>query len=289
LPTLKRLFGDLAEGGTKGVVFEGGGEPLLFGEFPQALEASLERGLSAGLITNGLLLFGKSAPAPLLSELKWIRVSLDAASDGQFRSLKGSPGYAEALANVSRLCGLSPKPVVGVGYVLTDGNDDPALLRSLAFSLRDMGADYLQIRPVVDHPELDSRRSAGELGEALSGASGPGFNVDLAPLSDNLPEGNLGLPCRAHSITAVVGADTKVFICGRLNGWAGFSHAGFLAGGGTGERPGFKAAWTGELRKTQNRVLSSPSFCSGRCPRCRITKYNRLLDVLARLRTPDFI
>jgi pyruvate-formate lyase-activating enzyme len=282
---LTRLFEDLAGGGTTGVTFEGGGEPLLSELFPEALESCLGHGLSAGLITNGLMLFARHVPEKLVSRLSWVRVSLDAANEAQYRALKGAKGFAKAFENVVRLAKLKRGPAVGVGYVLTNLNDDPRLLRLLAEKLRDAGADYLQIRPVVDHPELESR---ADLSGTFSGISGPGFRVDLAPLSDNLPEGNLGLPCRAHSITAVICADARIFTCGRLNDRPFFPHIGDLALMSSAPAD-FGPAWNGKLRKMQNRVLARPSFCSENCPRCRITKYNRLLDDLQRIRTPDFI
>jgi MoaA/NifB/PqqE/SkfB family radical SAM enzyme len=293
LSELDDLFGELAAGGTRGVTFEGGGEPLLAtlnshsrtGIFWKALVSCLKHGLSPGLITNGLLLFTETAPAELLPALRWVRVSLDAANETQYKALKGSRGFSKAFGNIERLAKLVPKPVVGAGYVLTNLNDNPAALRILAQRLRDAGADYLQIRPVVDHPELESRR---DLAPALSDLSGPGFNVDLAPLSDNLPAGNLGLPCRAHSITAVITADTRIFTCGRLNDRPFFPHIGAMAVEADGEW-GFTKSWNGKLRQMQNRVLGRASFCAENCPRCRITKYNRLIDDLLRMRTPDFI
>jgi MoaA/NifB/PqqE/SkfB family radical SAM enzyme len=280
---LERLFDDLAAGGARGVVFEGGGEPLLSPLFPEAAEACAGRGLAAGLITNGLRLFADAAGADSLARLQWIRVSLDAASEGQYASLKGRRGYARALRNIALLCSLDPRPAVGVGYVLTSRNDDPALLRELGLTLKGLGADYLQIRPVVDHPELESRR---DLSEALADLQDGSFSVNLAPLSDNLPVGNLGLPCLAHSLSAVICADLRVFVCGRLNADPSFPPMGVL---GQGHGEGFGGIWRGEGRAAQNALLLDGAWCAARCPRCRMTKYNRLLADLGRLKTPDFI
>jgi MoaA/NifB/PqqE/SkfB family radical SAM enzyme len=283
---LDRLFAELAEGGTKGVVFEGGGEPLMSPLFDQALKDCLARGLSAGLITNGLLLYGLYPREMLLPRLEWIRVSLDAANRNQYRSIKFGDFFDRAIRAIEDLCRLNPKPVVGVGYVLTNYNDEPAPLRELALRLRDMGCDYLQIRPVVDHQSYESDRS-DEIAEALDGISGPSFTVDLAPLTDNLPNGNLNLPCRAHSLSAVVCADTRIFSCGRLYDKPGFLPIGALAS--PYSLGSFRDAWYGKVRSEQNAFLASPRFCAENCPRCRMTKYNRLLDEVSRLRTRDFI
>jgi radical SAM protein with 4Fe4S-binding SPASM domain len=316
---------DLAAGGSRGVTIEGGGEPLQSPLFGGAAEGALESGLSLGLITNGLLLFSEAAPAGLLSRFQWIRVSLDASDEPQYKRLKGSAGFAKAMENIGRLAGLSPKPVVGVGYVLTRLNRDLEGLCALARSLKALGGvNYLSVRPVVDHPELEAGApeakaakpggfggagragNAGKAGgsggaggaggaasespppqewppEPLKALEGADFKVDLAPLADNSPEGNLSLPCSAHSLTTVVGADGNVWLCGRLNASPDFPPMGNLM-----ESP-FPEIWAGAKRMAQASDAANPEFCRAHCPKCRMTKYNRLLTRAAALKTPDFI
>ncbi len=279
LDLLKNLFADLAEGGAKGITIEGGGEPTRAEFFAGALLAVREHGLAAGLITNGLDLFHEGQPPDFYRKFEWIRVSLDAASPGQYLELKGLDGFDRVLDNLTRLAARAPETLLGVGYVLTNRNDDPDRLRDLAERLRKLGAAYLHVRPVVDHPELISRRPLGFLKDLET----PDFSVNLAALHENLPLGNNGLPCLAHSLTTVIGADGLVWLCGRLNGPGALPPIGSLL------ESSFREIWQGPERARQAALAASPNFCQARCPQCRMTKFNQLLDGLSYLKSRHFI
>jgi radical SAM protein with 4Fe4S-binding SPASM domain len=271
------------------VTVEGGGEPLLSPLFSETARLIRKNGLAAGLLTNGLNLFqpegshgrrGPKGPGPeILSLFQWIRISLDAYDADSYRRAKGGDGFRKVLANIERLSALCPRPVVGVGYVLCSINDRPEGLLELARKLRQAGADYLAVRPVVDHPELASQMDPGQF-RALLGQPLP---VSLEALAHNRSEGNLGLPCLAHSLSAVITADGSVYLCGRLYGEAETEPLGNLA------QSDFREIWAGQVREEQARALRDGEYCRKRCPQCRMTKYNRLLDGLRRLQTPDFI
>jgi MoaA/NifB/PqqE/SkfB family radical SAM enzyme len=279
LGALQRLFDDLAGGGVRGVTIEGGGEPTVSPVFEAATVAALERGLALGLITNGLDLFPAGRDPDIYGKFEWIRVSLDAAGRRPYRELKGVDGFDRVLANLGRLAESSPGATLGVGYVLTSRNDDVDELGALARILRDLGVDYLHIRPVVDHPELTSRQSLEELKQLET----PDFAVNLAALADNEVRGNDGLPCLAHSLSAVIGAAGEVWLCGRLNIESSARPIGHLAA------TGFKDIWAGPERARQTALAAQPAFCLAHCPQCRMTKYNRLLADMSRLKTRNFI
>ncbi|MDR1050331.1 MAG: radical SAM protein [Deltaproteobacteria bacterium] len=279
MPVLEKLFSDLAAGGTRGVTIEGGGEPTLWPGFREAAELAVSKGLSVGLITNGTALFAGGLGPEFYSLFQWVRLSLDATGEDQYRSLKGARCFETVLESLGRLAGLSPRPTLGVGYVLTRRNDDPAALRELAVRLRDLGADYLHLRPVVDHPELESRLPPVDLGSVETGS----FSVNAAALQDNVGSGNDGLPCLAHSLSAVITADGSVFLCGRLNDDPATGSMGSVVDGS------FQDVWRGGARLVQTRLAARGEYCRGHCPQCRMTKYNRLLASLERVRTRDFI
>jgi len=277
LALLERLFEDLARGGTQGVTLEGGGEPTMSPLFPAAARAARARGLAVGLITNGLNLFRPGLALSDYRDFEWIRVSLDATGPETYQALKGTDGFGTVLANLARLAALRPALTLGAGYVLTNRNDQPEALAGLAETLRNLGLDYLQVRPVVDHPALASRRDLGFLRTIGN------FSVNLAALADNAVSGNGNLPCLAHSLSSVIGADGLVWLCGRLNASPAARPLGDLA------RAGFAEIWAGEERRRQADLAASAEFCQTHCPPCRLTKYNRLLHGLARLRTRHFI
>jgi hypothetical protein len=317
MAVLKELFQDLAAGGARGVTIEGGGEPTLAPFFPEATLAAKAAGLEVGLITNGLRLFRPDAPLSFYRIFQWIRVSLDATDRGEYLRLKGHDGFDRTMGNLARLAALASQgpepdlasltagppddsplsdpfdsaqsspaaaaaqtgPTVGVGYVLTNQNDDPQKLWALAERLRGLKVAYLQLRPVVDHPELSSARSV----EFLKELQTPAFAVNTAAMTDNQGAGNDGLPCRAHSLATVVTADGAMWLCGRLCQDPQAGPLGYLT------KSGFKAIWEGQTRAAQAAQAALGDFCRGHCPPCRLTKYNRLLSRLELIRTRDFI
>lgn len=282
LPILARLFNDLAQGGCRGVTIEGGGEPTISPLFEPAVEAALAAGLSVGLITNGCSISRPGFPLKTLSRLQWIRVSLDAPDAPTFRALKGADRFDAVMEGLEKIASLHNAPVLGAGYVLTRLNDDPAALGALAGRLADMGLSYLHLRPVVDHPELASRQDP-EAFRALASMERKGFRLNLGALADNAPDGNVGLPCLAHSLSSVITADGRVWLCGRLCVDPSAGAIGSLVESGFGD------IWRGPGRLEEARLVADGSYCLRRCPQCRMTKYNLLVDRLGRLRTRDFI
>jgi pyruvate-formate lyase-activating enzyme len=278
LAILENLFQDLVAGGARGVTIEGGGEPTLAPFFPQAARAAVGLGLKIGLITNGLSLFSVPTPVSFYQLFQWIRVSLDATNPEEYARLKGRDGFNQALDNLKLLAQL-PGTTLGVGYVLTNQNDDPQRLFNLAERLKNLGVAYLHLRPVVDHPELSSQRSV----EFLKDLETPKFAVNTAAMTDNQGAGNDGLPCLAHSLATVITADGAMWLCGRLCQDPEAGPLGYLT------KTRFPSIWGGPARTKQALMASRGDFCQGHCPPCRMTKYNRLLNRLERIRTRDFI
>ncbi len=279
LENLKELFADLARGGARGVTIEGGGEPTLSPFFAEAVAEALNQGLAVGLITNGLDLFGPGRDPDLYKRFEWIRVSLDAADRRQYLRTKGVDGFDRVLANLAALAESCRESTLGVGYVLTNQNDEPDRLQDLVLTLRSLGLNYLQVRPVVDHPELVSRLPL----DFLKKFATPDFSVNLAALTDNAASGNLGLPCLAHSLSVVIGADGVVWLCGRLNADPAARPIGDLTA------HGFQYIWHGPERARQAALAASPQFCLDHCPQCRMTKYNQLMAEIDKLKTRNFI
>jgi len=270
--TVLRLCADLKQGGAQGIVLEGGGEPTLHPDFETIVDYLAEIKLPPGLITNGT----RALPPRLLKCLEWVRVSVDASMPEEWRCLKGRNMFNDVLLNLRQYT--EHCPTVGVGYVVT--NNNMSEIESFVFRMRQLGISYIQFRPVIDSPDLDP--SDTDLGY-LSRYETKQFSIIHDGMRENLPTGNLGLPCRAHSLTSVISADGGVFLCGRLN-----IHS-WVAPIGNVNDSTFKEIWEGEERAKQARQVLDPEFCKAFCPRCRLTKFNSLLDRLKRLKTPHFI
>ena len=272
LESLTTLFEELKAGGTRGIVIEGGGEPTMHPQFSDVVKSISALNMAQGLITNGY-----NVPRDVMDRFEWVRVSLDAASSSQYKALKGVDGFDRVILNLQAMA--QQTPTLGVGYVVTNRNDDAVLLEQLVLYLRSIGVAYIQFRPVVDHPHLSSNVDLGFLKKHET----RDFSVNLSAMIDNMETGNRSLPCLAHSLSTVICADGSVFLCGRLNTLDSWSPIGNI------RETTFHRIWTGQTRQQQVSLVSQGDFCSVHCPQCRMTKYNRLLSDVERIKTRNFI
>lgn len=273
--TLFRLLIDLKTGGTRGITIEGGGEPTIHRHFLDVVDRARELGLHLGLISNGFFI----PYAHRVRDFDWVRISLDAATPEQYLRTKGVDGFKRVVDNLMTLVDEKNGATLGVGYVVCKENDDPVELEKLVRMLRKIRVGYIHFRPVVDHPAMDSQVDLSFLKKYET----ENFAVMISAMAENLVQGNAGLPCLAHSLSSVVTADGAVYICGRLNILDTWEPIGNL------QRQSFGAVWRSEKRREQVRRINDPQFCRAHCPRCRMTKYNVLLDKMGRMRTRNFI
>lgn len=269
---LSRLFEDLSKGGTKGVVFEGGGEPTLHPDFSKLVQRAKENNLAVGLITNGTVRLDKSD----LKELEWVRVSLDASNAEEYVNLKGVDCFERVLSNIAHYA--QHCNTVGVGYVVT--NNNLSNIETLILRLRELKVSYIQLRPVVDAPDLLPDEKDLRYLECYRSAT---FNVIVDGMKENMEGGNDRLPCVANSLTSVISGDGSVFLCGRLNIYDWFNPIGNI------KTQSFSEIWHGEERKRQLHMVGDASFCSKNCPQCRISKFNTLFQRLSQTKSVHFI
>lgn len=268
------LLEDLSKGGTKSVCIEGGGEPTLYNDFKDVVIKAQECGLKVGMLTNGSVFNYED----VLDAFEFVRVSLDASTEEQMRTLKGHSSLQEILENLEKMCKIRNKTLIGTSYVLSKKNIEG--LEEMILKLKKIGVDYIYIRPVCDHPELslddfDANQYTKHSDEK--------FKVMVRGMKENSITGNAGSPCVAHSISSVVTADGNVHFCGRLNIHKDWKPLGNLY------RNSFFEIWNGEERKKQIETMLNGDFCKEKCPACRLTKYNTLVSDLENLKTKNFI
>lgn len=266
------LFDQLKEGGTKGVVLEGGGEPTLYSHFNEVVKYAKKVGLALGLISNGSVRLDEE----VVSAFEWIRVSLDASTEDEYKNIKGVDFFEKVIDNIAYYA--KHCETVGVGYVVTSRNISQ--VEPLVMRLRELGVSYIQFRPVVDCDDIYPYNV--EL-SYLKFYQTNKFGVMVDGMTDNAKGGNLGLPCYANSITSVISGDGGVYICGRLNIYEWLSPIGNIC-----EQP-FDDIWNGEERKKQAKMIADAEFCERNCPQCRVSKFNGLFDRLYTVKSKHFI
>ncbi|MDD2653680.1 MAG: radical SAM protein [Candidatus Omnitrophica bacterium] len=152
--SLKKTIKTASHCGVKSIMFAGEGEPLLHKDIAEIIEYTKLCGIDSAVTTNGVKLSGELAKK-ILPHLSWIRISLDAASAKTYMKIHraAKEDFNRVLDNLSTAVVLKRRnkyPVtIGVQFLLIKENSGEEV--KLAEKLRDLGVDYLIIKPYSKH------------------------------------------------------------------------------------------------------------------------------------------
>ncbi len=144
-----KILDELRGAGVTSITWTGGGEPLTNPEAVEIFKTAHELGFQQGIYTNGTLIDYHNAEA-LKELMTWIYISLDAYDRRGYTISKGK-GFAAACHAVSMLKMIEGQATVGAGFLI---NCDNYRHVSEMYTLGiDLGADYIQFRPVVNYDQ----------------------------------------------------------------------------------------------------------------------------------------
>ena len=156
------LVDELARGGVGGLMFTGGGEPLVHPACDRIFARCRERQIQHALITNGTLLSRISDEG--IRGLRWIRFSINAGSCEEYAAVHGASlqDWARVWTNVARAADKAAFPAlaVGISFVATARNKDS--VRALVLRAKEHGADYVHVRPAFEGPHTELGRQLDE-------------------------------------------------------------------------------------------------------------------------------
>jgi len=270
-----RLLAELMKGGTRGIIYTGGGEPTLHRDLPAILRATVALGLDAALITNGLVLTEELREA-VAECCTWCRVSVDAGShEGYARSHGLSGGeFFEVRQNVGAYARKPRNATIGVG-VLVDADFLGEMLPATENS-KAAGVDYIQFRPYYTDgwfgggspadPEAYAKAFA-----ACQALATPDFAVlHSGPKFDLLASGKCARDyqeCRGQQFCGVITAKGDVALCCLMRGRHEFDL-------GNIRTHSFREVWDGARRRDVLARLDVAKDCP---PLCRCDGMNRWL------------
>jgi len=143
---------EFAELGTKAMLFAGEGEPLLHKDIGKIIETCSECNIDTGIYSNGVLLKGDLAET-LLEDLTFIRISFNAGTKESYKDIHGKDDFDTVVENIANASELKRKKNykvdIGLQIVVVPENLDTII--DLAKLGREMGVDYLAIKPFVQH------------------------------------------------------------------------------------------------------------------------------------------
>lgn len=271
---LKALV-DMKNGGVRSVTFEGGGEPTVHPHFEAIINNAPD--MDYGLITNGSRLHVLSKET--IARLKYIRVSLDASDRETYKLIHGVDGFDDVIYGMRRVGAINCRGVLGVSYIVS--NDTVPGMVEAAHLARDLGADYIQYKPLLGRNWKFVYCSMGNMLDAVMQFNDPpNFSVFLSRFSPEEIGTSYGKRdykfCRAHRFIGAVAATGSVELCCNLkhkylNGEYSF--------GELSENVSFKDIWESERRmKIINIVETDTSFLKKVCVYCRMNDFNELLE-----------
>ncbi|MEW6381378.1 MAG: radical SAM protein [bacterium] len=276
---LLNFAAELARQGVQGVIFTGGGEPLLYYSFGKVAQHFRNQGLQLGLITNGEAIDRHLEAIPFLS---WIQVSLDAARAETHQKLHNPFKTSMFQTIVDNLYQISTSVHTGIVYIIHPDNfrEVPDAI-NLA---RDVGCRFIAFRRVVGEEARKFTpsmvRDVRELMASIQWKEGNSDFQILAPRLHHLDQGHRSLPyslCLAHHLIGVLASDGSLYPCRTLRGDTDYAYGSIY-------RESFQSIWQGEKRKAVLEKIARKecaSRCLGRTFYLRYDHYNQWLEYLS--------
>lgn len=153
---LKERLSELGKLGLKSVMYAGEGEPLLHRDMAELVKCTKMSGIDAAITTNGVLM-DKAFTDEVLGDLEWIKISINGATPETYTKIhRSSPGdFDKVMENISYAQEIKRakgyKCAIGMQLLLLPENSHEAVM--LAEKARDIGLDYLVVKPYSQHPQ----------------------------------------------------------------------------------------------------------------------------------------
>lgn len=193
------LLNNLVREKIKSVTFTGGGEPLLHLRIREMISLAYNSGLDIGLVTNGVAL--NKLNKELISMLKFVRISVDAANKETYKIIKGRDLFDIVISNIKNIKSMNlPHIAIGISYVVC--RDNEAGIEEAKKLVDNLGISYIQFKPAwIDQTTYEF---AGE-------------NEDHIYVSKRYKTED-ELPCVFAGLIGIVGANGKVYYCCQYRG-----------------------------------------------------------------------
>jgi len=152
---LKSRLKEMGKLGVKSIMYAGEGEPFLHKDISEIIAATKKSGIDAAVTSNAVL-FNEKISGQTLPYLSWIKVSINAASPQTYAKIHRTreEDFGKAIKNMAYAAKNRRKN----GYSCTLGMqiillpDNYREIELLAKKAKDIGMDYLVVKPYSQHP-----------------------------------------------------------------------------------------------------------------------------------------
>lgn len=269
----------MSQNGLKSVICSGEGEPLLNKDMPDIANGIKACGVDVAMSTNGVL-FTEEKANECLSAFTWVRFSVASMEEQSYDKIqRGKAGDLEKvktnltdIVKVKKDQGL--KTTLGVQCLLLPDNADQ--LPDMAKELREIGVDYLTVKPYSQHLHSENTFQIDydqmmELEQEIKGYSTEDFavyfrvNAMKKVRHDKHYQRCYGLPFMTH-----IDAKGNVWPCVAHIGTKEFCYGNIY------EQP-FEKIWEGERRQEVIQKLNSLDINRVCREACRLDEINKYL------------
>lgn len=282
---LKERLSEMAIRGIKSVVYAGEGEPLLHKDIGDIIVHTEKAGIDVGVTTNGVL-FSKRLVDTTLESITWIKVSIGGSTketygkvhrtnDKDFERVMKNMHYAAKVRDDNGY-----NTTLGMQLLLLPENWNEAV--PLAQKAKDIGMDYLVIKPYSQHPLSKTKAYQGieycdylHLSDELKEINDKNFNaIFRTHTMKRWDDGHRSYKrCIALPFWSYIDAGGTVWGCFNYLSDKGFDYGNIYENT-------FTEIWEGERRKKSlDRVHTKLDAFQCRI-NCRMDEINRYLGKL---------
>jgi GTP 3',8-cyclase len=157
----KERLSEMGSLGVKSIMYAGEGEPFLHKDIAQIINHTKRSAIDVALTTNGVL-FSKPIVDKSLGNISWIKVSINGGTEKTYAKIhRGAPGdFNKVISNMEYARRVKQKNgykcVLGMQIILLPENYRE--VTTLARVAKDLGMDYLVVKPYSQHPLSRTKR-----------------------------------------------------------------------------------------------------------------------------------
>ncbi|MEE9542417.1 MAG: radical SAM protein, partial [Thermodesulfobacteriota bacterium] len=279
---VKELLSEMGTLGVKSVMYAGEGEPFLHKNMAEIINHTKEAGIDVAITSNGVL-FKKETVDTALDSITWIKVSINAATPETYALVhRTAPAdFDRTIENISYAIREREvrklKTAIGMQMVLLPENFNEAVL--LAKKAKDIGADYLVIKPYSQHKKSITKEYEGltyndyySIEEELEKENTKDFEVIFRIRTmKKLDEDQRNYTrCMALPFWSYIDAGGGLWACSAYLGDERFSLGNVM-------EEGFEKVWKGEKRKELMEYVNTKLDTEECRVNCRMDEVNRYL------------
>lgn len=278
----KERLSELGLLGLKSIMYAGEGEPFLHRDIAEIVNHSKASGIDVGITTNGVL-FKKEIADAILANTEWIKISINGATPDTYAKIHqcNPTDFGKVIKNMTYAANIRRQNgwrcTLGMQLLLFPENHCEAV--PLAKLARDIGLDYLVVKPYSQHPQSKTTKYSDikyadyeYLGQQLEELNSDDFNVifrirTMKKWDD--PRHNYSC-CLALPFWSYIDSGGNVWGCSMFMGDERFLYGNIY-------QQSFRQIWQGKKRLDSIQYTQTELDTSNCRVNCRMDEINRYL------------